>query len=212
MKKNNSGWCLVTLSILLAVYAGWFYVAYRMQRGITATGFFLSIFLTICTFVALCAVIELIWRHKNGVDLLATLETDPEKVKEHMLFIMQWGHPEGIVGAMREFNEIFRNYPEWNLHRWEVFRAWYKHEIDHMTEKPDIYVMKMKADGSSYIKENDPLYDSDAPDWDQFDRDHSHDYDDDEALSDSSPNHKTAATDGFMMGVGFGAADNILNK
>lgn len=108
-------------------------------------------------------------RIENGIDLFASLESDPETVKDHMLFIMQHGHYKGISGALKEFNDIFRNYPQWRLEDWVVFRAWYKALIDHALEKPEIYVMSMK-DGSEYSKDIDPLYDPDAPDWEQYER------------------------------------------
>lgn len=102
----------------------------------------------------------------------------PEQAKSHMLFIMQWGHTNGIMGAVREFNGIFLMHPEWDLQHWEVFRAWYKDSIDHFLDNPHIYTMRM-PDGLPYTKQSDPLYDPNAPDWRQFDRDHSHDDDDD---------------------------------
>lgn len=122
-----------------------------------------------------CSFFELKRRKRLGIDLFAVLEKDRRAVKDHMLFIMQFGHSGGIKGALKEFNTIFRNYPQWHLENWEVFRAWYKHQIDHMVQYPKIYVMTMKKDGSPYSKEKDDLYDPDAPDWDQFDRIHYYD-------------------------------------
>lgn len=157
---------------------------------------------------------KLKWRYENGVDLFATLETDPERVKARMLHIMQWGHDAGIVGAIQEFSFIFRNYPQWHLSKWEVFRAWYKDQIDHMVKYPNVYNLTMK-DGSPYIKENDPLYDPNALDWEQFDRDHSYEqYDDsnnDDDL-DKYENKETDVSDAIAFGIGFGIADNILNN
>ena len=37
-----------------------------------------------------------------------------------------------------------------------------------MVKKPDIYGLTMKG-GSPYDKDKDPLYDPNAPDWEQFD-------------------------------------------
>lgn len=149
-------------------------------------------------------------RIDNGIDLFASLETDPEKIKAHMLFIMQYGHSEGISGALKEFNDIFRNYPQWRLENWEVFRAWYKDLIDRAIEKPEIYVMAMK-DGSEYNKDIDPLYDPDAPDWEQYDRPR---YDDNDVGEDydDNPDLQNAAEEGFYTGIGLGATGNCLNK
>lgn len=135
-----------------------------------------SIMLGLIAGLSVFAFAEIKRRKENGIDIFATLETDPDKVKAHMLFIMQYGHINGIVGAIDEFNDIFRNYPQWRLHEWEVFRAWYKDLIDHALEKPGIYVMTLK-DGSEYNKVIDPLYDPEAPDWKQFDRKCSYDND-----------------------------------
>ena len=107
-------------------------------------------------------------RADNGIDLTATLETDPEAVKSRMCVVMQFGHKDGIKGALKEFNDIFRNYPQWELESWDMFRAWYKDMIDHALAHPDIYRLTDKTDGSPYVKELDPLYDPDAPDWEQF--------------------------------------------
>lgn len=164
------------------------------------------------------AIAEIKRRRENGIDLFAHLETEPCKVKAHMLFIMQYGHHEGIVGALNEFNDIFRNYPQWKLSEWAVFRAWYKNEIDHMVEHPDIYNMTMKSDGTPYDKERDSLYDPNAPDWAQFDRPHHYDDcdddedDDDDDFDEKSPDFKKAARDGFMMGIGYGIVNNTLNN
>lgn len=85
---------------------------------------FMAAFETVITILIIAALRGIVWRVKNGVDIFATLETDPEKVKEKMLFIMQYRHSEGIKGALNEFNDIFRNYPQWEFHKWVVFRAW----------------------------------------------------------------------------------------
>lgn len=158
------------------------------------------------------AIAEIKRRRENGIDLFAHLETEPCKVKAHMLFIMQYGHHEGIVGAFNEFNDIFRNYPQWKLSEWEVFRAWYKNKIDHMGKYPDIYDMTMKSDGTPYDKERDSLYDPNAPDWAQFDRPHYYDDDDADDFDEKSPDFKKAAKDGFMMGIGYGIVNDILNN
>ena len=107
-------------------------------------------------------------RADNGIDVTATLETDPEAVKSRMRVVMQFGHEDGIKGALKEFNDIFRNYPQWELENWDMFRAWYKDMIDYALTHPDIYTLIDKSDGGPYSKMRDPLYDPKAPDWEQF--------------------------------------------
>ena len=203
------------------VISTWIFYIY-LYRSDPSTPF--QAFFTACTCGAATSLIvpciyQIKWRYDNGVDLLATLETDPEKVKAHMLHIMQWGHEHGMVGALKEFNDIFRNYPQWDLSDWEVFRAWYKHEIDHMTQRPEIYHLTMKVDGSPYSKEADPLYDPDAPDWELFDRDRSHDFDDDDfdeeddGYDDYGEKRESgsSAGDAFAIGIGIGAGSALCN-
>lgn len=154
-------------------------------------------------------------RIDNGIDIFATLESDPEKVKAHMLFIMQYGHYKGIAGALKEFNDIFRNYPQWRLGDWEVFRAWYKDLIDRALKNPEIYVLTMK-DGSEYNKDIDPLYDPEAPDWEQYDRQYSYDNDEDNDKEDyydgDNSDLQNVAEESFYTGIGLGATDNCLNR
>lgn len=161
-------------------------------------------------------------RLENGIDLFATLKSDPEKVKADMLFIMQYGHRDGISAALDEFNDIFRNYPQWRLQDWVVFRAWYKDLVDHALKYPDIYILGTKH-GDPYDKENDLLYDPDAPDWAQFDRKHYYDDDDDDDFDDEDDNPeedydigqkkiKESASEGFYLGVGLGAPHNPLSN
>ncbi len=186
--------------LLLHLYTG------RMEFGLII----LALFGMAITFLIMAAIKGIIWRAENGVDLLATLETDPEKVKEHMLFIMQY---HGVEENLKELNDIFRNYPQWELQNWEVFKAWYKDLIDHALENPEIYNLTMK-DGTEYSKETDPLYDPDAPDWEQFDRKryYNDDDDDNDDYNDDTPDLKKAANDGLMMGIGFGLANIITGR
>ncbi len=146
---------------------------------------------------------------KEGIDPTITRETDPNVLKERMLIIMRFAHEGGIRGKLEELNEIFRNYPRWELSKWVVFRAWYKDLIDHALEHPEIYNMRMK-DGSEYSKEEDPLYDSDAPDWKQYDTEYYSD--DDYNYKDNNSNLRKSAEDGFYTGIGLGVSDNILDR
>lgn len=189
------------------------FIVYQFLNGGTPAekiGF--SIVLGLIVGLSVFAFSEIKRRKENGIDLFATLETDPEKVKDHMLFIMQY---HGIEENLKELNDIFRNYPQWELDKWEVFRAWYKAQIDHMVKKPEIYGLTLKG-GLPYSKEEDPLYDPDAPDWEQFDRpryyydekeDDDNDYDDD----DLSDNKKDSPSDWIYRGIGFGAVNSIFS-
>ena len=158
--------CITLFIVVCSVWAG---ILFVISGQIGSDEIVLAFIFAIATFLMVAAIRQLIWRWKNGVDLMAVLESDPEVVKSHMLFIMQHPHHEGISGALREFNDIFRNYPQWNLQDWKVFRAWYKALIDRALKNPEIYNLRMK-DGSEYSKENDPRYDPAARNWQQYAR------------------------------------------
>ncbi len=200
--------------MLAAIFGVCLYGLYLYFGRIDFGLVFLAALGTAIIFLIIAAVLGIVWRAKNGVDLLATLETDPEKVKEHMLFIMQY---HGVEENLKELNDIFRNYPQWELQKWEVFRAWYKDLIDHAIENPVIYNLALK-DGSEYRKELDPLYDPNAPDWELFDTRPRYDDDDDDDDDDytdddnDTPDLKKTAKDGFMMGIGAGIAGSIINN
>lgn len=148
------------------------YFASHEQNISVAGMIFLGVLGGICIFLfVIClwgAIKEIKRRVDNEINLTSTLEHDPEKVKSRMLFIMQHGHHEGIKGALNEFDDIFRNYPQWELEKWDPFRAWYKEFIDFALEHPDIYTLTMTYDGAAYDKAADRLYDPDAPDWEQY--------------------------------------------
>lgn len=201
---------LIWLAIIgIVIFWTWFLE--WMSPGTPFQAFFSSlIVLTPITILIIIAIRKIIWRYDNGVDLFATLETDPEEVKARMLVVMQFGHEHGMVGALKEFNDIFRNYPQWQLQNWEVFRAWYKNEIDYMLLYPEIYHLTMKETGESYDKDSDPLYDPKAPDWALYDRDHTHDFDEDDEdfcfESGAHPGCRRMTTgEALSFGVGLGA-------
>ena len=217
MKTGN---VLILVGFLLAVLLAVSIVACcTYWPDDTGMAVVIGILIVVGVVALLAGILGLRERYKKGIDLFAKLETDPEKVKSHMLFVMQWGHHEGIKGAFREFNDIFRNYPDWHLQDWEVFRAWYKDNVDHFMEHPDIYQIAMK-DGSPYSPEKDPLYDPGAPDWEQFDSEHDYDYDDDDyddddfddedEYYDEGQRHRRSlaeeAAEGFAFGAGLGVA------
>lgn len=200
--------------LLSVTFSAWLFFAYLYFGQLDFGTVILAAFESVLTIIMIYAIKVIVWRKQNEVDLFANLETDPEKVKEHMLFIMQYGHTEGIKGSLKEFNDIFRNYPQWELENWEVFRAWYKDLIDHAIDNPEIYTLK-KKDGSPYNKTEDPLYDPDASDWEQFDRPRFYDdeeNDDDDDYTDNNYKYRKSAEEGFYTGIGLGATDNFLNK
>ena len=131
------------------------------------------------------------------------------KEKEaEMLVLMQF---RSFSDAMKDIELIFRQNKHLKLHRSRVFRAWYKHEIDHMTDNPEIYSLSM-TDGTPYDKERDPFYSPTAPDWAQFDRKHYADEGGDADYRDNSRTLKKAAEEGFFTGIGLGVTDNFLTK
>ena len=93
---------------------------------------------------------------------LKSLFTSEEDLHDKMLRYMNYVEPGGIKGALEGLNLMFMTFPEWELHEWIPFKAWYKHEIDYMCQKPDIYGMSFKGNGSPYIKEKDSLFDPDV--------------------------------------------------
>lgn len=213
--KNKFITALIWLA-LAAIVAAWTWFWEWLFPGTPFQSFLWSLlFYTPLTIYLFLCIKQLKWRYDNGVDLFATLETKQKNVKEHMLYIMQYGHVNGIVGALKEFNDIFRNYPQWELENWEVFRAWYKNEIDHMTSRPKIYHIKMKYSGEPYSKEADPLYDPNAPDWSIYDREHHYydddddDYDDDDDDDYGNTDKQSKASDALAVGMGIGIVNGL---
>ena len=98
VKTDVRFYTLLTVIFGVCLYGLYLYFG-RMDFGLL----FLSVLGTAITILIIAAVIGIVWRAKNGVDLLATLETDPAKVKERMLVIMQFGHPEGIRARSLKF-------------------------------------------------------------------------------------------------------------
>lgn len=119
-----------------------------------------------------------------------------------MMVIMRYS---SFMEALVEIQKIFIRNKPLKLHRSKAFRAWYKNKIDFMLQHPDICHLTMKEDGSPYDKEKDDLYDPNALDWELFDEPRY--YDDDDKIDCV----EDAAAEGFMMGVGMGVADDILD-
>lgn len=119
---------------------------------------------SIVVFICYLLIKEFRRRWKLGIPLMVSLNKTKEQVQEHLLFLFQHGHYKGIHGLIDELNYTCRCYPEYELTEWIVFRSWYKDLVDHALSHPDIYTLKAKG-GEPYYKEDDPLYDPDAPDW-----------------------------------------------
>lgn len=203
---------ILTWAWIITVYLIILFILRYFYGPITVGMCFLALFILIVISIIGSLIMYMISLAKEGIDPLITRETDPNVLKDRMLIIMRNARFGGIKGKLEELNEIFRNYPRWELEKWVVFRAWYKDLVDHAIEHPDIYTMRMK-DGSEYSKETDPLYDPDAPDWKQYDRDYYFDDDDDDFNdTDDKSNLRKSAEDGFYTGIGLGVTDNILNK
>lgn len=186
------------------------FTVYFYNRGPSTPfqAFFAACFVSGALALIVPCVYQIKWRKDNGVDLFATLETDEEKLKEHMLFIMQY---HGIEENLKELNEIFRNYPQWHLEDWVVFRSWYKAQIDHMVKYPEIYGLRTKGTGEPYSADKDPLYDPEAPGWEQYDRPHYDDDDDDDDDFDDYGNNDNAgkASDALSVGMGIGIVNGL---
>lgn len=208
MKKKLT-WCVFIVSTcILTVYL------YNLDPTTPIQAFFTACFISGALALIVPCIYQIKWRHDNGVDLFATLETDEEKLKEHMLFIMQY---HGVEENLKELSDIFRNYPQWELQKWEVFRAWYKDQIDHMEKFPEIYNLTMKSDGSPYSKDKDPLYDPEAPDWALFDRVRNYEDEEDDDKEDNdddfedygNTDKKIDVGSAIAFGIGLGAGLGI---
>ena len=194
----------ITFYLLAAfIVAGWIYAFYVMEGGFHFSSLLMVAFCSFCTLLLIPAIMAIVGRIKNGVNLFATLESDPEVVKAQMLVTMQYGHHKGIKGALKEFNEIFRNYPQWHLEDWEVFRAWYKNIIDCALANPEIYSLH-SVGGAPYYKESDPLYDPNAPDWEQFDRVRNYDDEEEDDIDDDDDDDDDAIVVASDNGLGIG--------
>lgn len=99
-----------------------------------------------------------------------------KELREHILWHMQipYSNPE----KLRNIEKIFRQNPDLKLHRYLPFRAWYKHYMGSYLENPDFYA-KLIAAGMTPL-DQDPYFDPNAPDWEQFDQEHYYDDDDDD--------------------------------
>ncbi len=148
--------------------------------------------------------------------VLRNLVTERQKkrkeLQETMLVKMQY--MQGFEHTVTELNKIFTANRKLKLTRWIVFRSWYKEQIDHMLQHPDIY--HLTVDGAPYSKEEDPLYDPTAPDWSIYDRQHYYSDEDDEEYDDEDDydsygdtRRRNKTTDGIAFGIGLGAWLNI---
>lgn len=142
--------------------------------------------------------------YKSLRETVVYLQGKRKEKEAEMLVLMQF---RSFSDAMKDIELLFRQNKHLKLHRSKVFRAWYKHEIDHMTANPEIYRLSMN-DGTPYDKQKDPFYSTNAPDWAQFDRRNS----DGDNYTDNGRQLEKAAEEGFFTGIGLGATTNFLNK
>lgn len=135
-----------------------------------------------------------------------------KELQEKMLVEMQY--MQGLERTIAELNAIFKANRELKLTRWVVFRSWYKDQIDHMLQYPDIY--HLSVEGEAYSKDADPLYDPKAPDWSIYDREHYYDDEDDEDdgddddFEDFGDDHKKSkVSDALAIGMGIGIVNTL---
>ena len=148
--------------------------------------------------------------YKKRLILAQERQKKREELQQTMLFKMQY--MQGLERTISELNEIFKANRELRLTRWIVFRAWYKAQIDHMLQYPDIY--HLSVDGDPYNKDEDPLYDPDAPDWEQYDRPHYDEEDDEEDDEDDFDDYyngdkKSKVSDALAVGMGIGIVNGL---
>lgn len=135
--------------------------------GIILMGAFVGFIIYLVLKFPVLIYLEYRRRVENDIPVDVVLETNPDVVKGRMLELMYYGHLDGDDAMLAEFNQIFRYYPQWNLEEWDVFRAWYKGFIDFVLSRPDL-IKITKNGGQEYVKEEDSLYDPDAPDWEPY--------------------------------------------
>lgn len=167
---------------------------------------------SIIVFMFFLLIKEFRRRWELGIPLWASLNKTKEQVQRHLLFLFQHGHYKGIHALIDELNYTCRCYPEYELTEWIVFKSWYKDLVDHALSHPDIYTLKAKG-GEPYYKEDDPLYDPNAPDW--YENYAPKRYDDDEddvvyirrdkveEMLEQRKNGKSSSGGAFLMGDGF---------
>lgn len=151
---------------------------------------------------------------KYGIEDPDLIEYISEKEKGKMLIKMQWDNLDGVYRVLEYVLPTINKYPECNFQDWDAFKAWYKETVDNHSSLVELYYRTHVDADFVYCKENDPLYDPDAPDWEQFDRDHSHDFDPTLDYTDYSLGYnkkRRAAEDGFFTGIGLGATGLDFN-
>lgn len=109
------------------------------------------------------------WYELSYKSLRKTVIFLQKKRQEKEVELYDWMKQRPFNYAIKNIKRLFDENRHLKLHRNRAFRAWYKHEIDFMLEHPDIYHLSL-AGGYEYRKEDDPMYDRNAPDWEQFDR------------------------------------------
>lgn len=205
----------LTYPVFAVIVAIWMYVYVKGEGEVTADVIFKVLVGSALTFIILygfyLAFFDRSYKRKRAQ--VEWIKKERHKKQQQMLVWMQFN---SVSEALVKIKRLFKENKELKLHRYIPFRVWYKHNIDYMLEKPEIYHMTLK--GAPYSKEEDPMYYHDAPDWDQFDRVRTYDYDDDDYFDDGFDEHgttgrrlKDAAEEGLYMGIGFGAAHDTID-
>lgn len=150
--------------------------------------------------------------YKSLRETVVYLQGKRKEKEEEMLFKMRY---LPFPDAMRDIEQIFRQNKHLKLHRSKIFRAWYKHHK--LWEKKDPEFYQKLLDAGMTPHELDPYFDPNAPDWEQFDTrphydDDDYDDNDNDDYNNNTPNLRKAAEEGFFMGIGFGAANSIINN
>ena len=164
MKTN-----IIIYTLLTVIFGVWLYSLYLYFDNIDFGLVLLAIIGTISTFLIIGALIGVIWRVQNGVELLATLETNPETLKLKLYLKMLPCRIDRFPNVLNEITDEAQNYPQWDILGSKMFKSWYKENVDFMLKYPMNYDLSWLSGGQPYIKEKDPYYDINAQPWDETD-------------------------------------------
>lgn len=159
----------VIYTLVIILFGAWLYFLYLYTGHFEFGLVFLAFLGVICSILIIGAVKSIIWRVENGVDLFATLETDPEKLKLKLYMKMLQCQIERFPEVFNDITEETRNYPKWDILGSKMFQSWYKYNVDYMLQHPMNYDLSWLADGNPYIKEKDLYYNFHALPWEETD-------------------------------------------
>ncbi len=156
---------IIFYSVVAAIYGIWVVILQHLYPERIVQNLLYSICGTLATLLLIVIIMGISWRVQNGVDVWATLISDENLVKEKMLIAMRYRTTQE---AMDELSVYFRNYPQWPLEEWEVFRAWYKYTIDKALKFPQYPHLRWDRMDETYTTKFDGYYDPEAPDWELY--------------------------------------------